>query len=79
MKIILYGGPNCCLCEDAMHLINSLDVPQLDVQKVNVKESPELFHLYGARIPVVKMLSNNTELAWPFDQTQLQAFLSGAQ
>ncbi|MFT6270058.1 MAG: hypothetical protein ACJAVV_002886 [Alphaproteobacteria bacterium] len=57
MNITLYTGPNCELCEQALGLIHELEGP-IELEKVNVRDSVELYHLYGARIPVVKKNSD---------------------
>ena len=59
MKIILYTGPHCELCEHALDLINQLETP-VSVEKINIRESTELYHLYGARIPVIRKVTNST-------------------
>lgn len=74
MKVILYSGKDCCLCDQAEALIQRLDISQLQVTKVDVRASTDLYHLYGARIPVL-VRTDNKELDWPFDQQQLQEFL----
>jgi glutaredoxin len=92
MKITLYTGPNCGLCELALTLIHELE-GSVELEEVNVRDSVELYHLYGARIPVVKKHINEeqdsldksihspshvspNELGWPFSLIQLRAFLS---
>jgi hypothetical protein len=92
MKIILYSGPDCELCDYAIATIKQLE-GHIEIEKVNVRDSSELYHLYGARIPVIKKnndaqvasacnASNNSshssldELGWPFSLTQLKAFLA---
>jgi hypothetical protein len=76
MKLTLYTGPNCCLCDDALAIIMSLNNHQIEVEKVNIRESTELYHLYAVRIPVLKKAASDDELAWPFDKHQLQAFIA---
>lgn len=76
MKVIIYSGPNCCLCDQAFDLLNNVNIVGLNIEKVNVRDSTELYHLYGARIPVVKRDHDSTELAWPFTSEALHAFLS---
>lgn len=85
MKVILYTGPHCELCEHAIAIIEQLETP-VHIEKVNIRDSVELYHLYGARIPVIKKVdvvsaqnANNipsNELGWPFSLTQLKAFLA---
>jgi glutaredoxin len=80
MKITLYTGPNCSLCDNAIALINELNV-DVDVEKINIRESVDLYHLYGARIPVIKRHDKPTntmgeDLGWPFTLAQLRAYLA---
>ena len=77
MKLILYTGPNCCLCDDAVAIIASL--PQSSapvVEKVNIRDSAELYHLYALRIPVLKVEGSDDELGWPFTLEQLESFIA---
>lgn len=78
MKITFYTGPQCSLCDLAQNLIDQLNTSKFEVEKVNVRTSPELYHLYGARIPVLKIDTPNgpKELGWPFNLEQLELFIS---
>lgn len=76
MKLTLYTGPHCGLCDDALTIIKSLNDQSIEVEKVNIRESAELYHLYAVRIPVLKREDNKAELGWPFDKQKLQAFLA---
>jgi hypothetical protein len=46
------------------------------LEKVDIKSSPDFYHLYAARIPVLKRVDSQAELGWPFDAQQLTEFLS---
>ncbi len=76
MKLTLYSAPNCHLCDVALDLIEPL-LPSIDgqLEKVNIKTDPQLYHLYAVRIPVLKRQDNQQELGWPFDQQTLANFL----
>lgn len=76
MDLILYTGQGCCLCEQAEALIKQVD-KSLDatLKKVDVRVSTDLYHLYGARIPVLYREDIHSELPWPFDSFQLGEFL----
>jgi hypothetical protein len=82
MNIDFYTGPQCSLCDDALRLIHELNDTSLVVNKMNIREHSDLYHLYAVRIPVIKLTSPNThkhcgkELGWPFDIEQLRAFLA---
>ncbi|MBF7072799.1 glutaredoxin family protein [Glaciecola sp. MH2013] len=77
MILTLYTGPQCSLCDLAEELINELNKSGASLQlvKVNVRQSAELYHLYGARIPVLKRKDNDRELGWPFGLSELSDFI----
>jgi hypothetical protein len=80
MRITLYTGPHCELCDLAVKLIEQLG-ENVELEKVNIRESTELYHLYGARIPVIKKQSDiensiDNDLGWPFSLAQLRAFIA---
>lgn len=79
MKLTLYTGPQCSLCEQAQDLIAQLDIP-VELEKVNIRDSAELYHLYAMRIPVIKKNSDiaigaKDDLGWPFSLAQLRDFV----
>lgn len=77
MKLTLYSSQQCHLCDIALGLLSdTIELNSFKLEKVDVKTDPQLFHLYGARIPVLKRHDTNLELAWPFDQQQLVEFLA---
>ena len=76
MKIVFYTGPQCSLCDLAdVELAKTSVFSSLTVEKINIRDSTELYHLYGARIPVLKREDTNKEIGWPFDSADLEAFL----
>ncbi|MCF2947137.1 glutaredoxin family protein [Paraglaciecola aquimarina] len=76
MEIILYSGKDCCLCEQAFDMLENLTVEaSLHTTKVDVRSSTDLFHRYGARIPVLYRQDTQQELPWPFDMQQLKEFM----
>jgi hypothetical protein len=78
VNLILYTGPQCSLCDLAVGIVeqyNTLGLPEIDLNKVNIRDSHELFHLYGARIPVLKRNDSQAELAWPFELDNLVQFV----
>jgi hypothetical protein len=53
----------------------------IEVKQINVRESVDLYHLYGARIPVIKrndkpVHTMSEDLGWPFTLEQLRAYLA---
>lgn len=76
MDLILYTGQGCCLCQQAETLLKEVDKSAADMlKKVDVRASADLYHLYGARIPVLYREDKQSELPWPFDSYQLCEFL----
>jgi hypothetical protein len=76
MDLILYTGQGCCLCEQAEVLLNEVNESiAITLKKVDVRASSDLYHLYGARIPVLYREDTDNELPWPFDFYQLCEFL----
>jgi glutaredoxin len=55
MRLKLYTKPGCPLCEEARELLDELkgELP-LEVETVNIYESPELFERYRYRVPVIR-------------------------
>ena len=75
MKLTLFTGPQCHLCDLAVEVINSLDRPTLTVERVNIRDNTEYYQLYAVRIPVLRREDTQQELGWPFDKQQLETFI----
>ena len=76
MKLFFYTGPQCSLCDLAdEELKATTHYATLQIEKVNIRNSTDLYHLYGARIPVLKREDNNKEIGWPFSCADLEEFL----
>ena len=73
-KLILSYQPECHLCDEAegLMLMAGLGGSYL---KVDIETDLELLKRYGIYVPVLKRSDKQTELFWPFDQTELAAFL----
>jgi hypothetical protein len=65
------------LCGQAEALLISIQ-NQSDIQWKNIEITEDLLLLenYGIKIPVLKRLDNNAEIAWPFTATDIETFLS---
>lgn len=75
--LTLYSGKQCHLCDIAEALIRqTLPSADDDMKKVDVSNNHQLYHLYGAKIPVLKRWDTLEEITWPFNQQQLIEFLS---
>ena len=76
MKLTLFTGPQCHLCDVAMEVIHSMGDASVEVEKVNIRDNADHYHLYAVRIPGLLRHDNQKELGWPFDKQQLELFLS---
>lgn len=74
MQLVLYTGEGCGLCEQAETMLKNSHVDYA-LTKVNVRDTTDLYHQYGARIPVLFKPNTQQELPWPFDSIQLDEFL----
>jgi hypothetical protein len=70
--LTLYTTLGCHLCEHAEAILH--DAPCTFVG-VDIAEDVALLKRYGVRIPVLRD-DKGRELGWPFDATQLAAFLA---
>jgi predicted DCC family thiol-disulfide oxidoreductase YuxK len=63
----LYSTSHCHLCEQAEALLISLSA-QHDIQWLNIEiaDDAALLERYEIKIPVLKNVDTNVELAWPF-------------
>lgn len=75
IELTLYTGPHCELCDHALAIYKELNPVHVSLKKVNIRSDVHLYHLYGARIPVLKRHDNQQELGWPFDASALEQFL----
>ena len=75
VKLILYTGPQCHLCDLALLELEQVQNPEFSVEKRNIRENPDDYHLYAVRIPVLKRTDNNNELGWPFTTHDIEQFL----
>jgi hypothetical protein len=54
-KLTLYSKQDCCLCDDALEVIERMRAEghALDIEVIDIDEDAELTARYGERIPVV--------------------------
>lgn len=78
---ILYSSKECCLCDDAMALIEQIKAERaVTVSKVDIYQDKALLIKYRTRIPVLKEeggteKSESRELGWPFSLETLREWL----
>ena len=73
-KLILYYQPECHLCDEAEALLHSAGLGGAYL-KVDISNDPELLVRYEVHVPVLQHVDDQQELSWPFDQSELQAFV----
>ena len=71
---ILFGTSGCHLCEQAEALINACDLDRVDF--VDIAEQDQWQELYAIRIPVLFHPETLKELGWPFEQADVEVFIS---
>ena len=70
-EITLISGPNCHLCDQAKAMLYPLlEVKNIQLNELNVRDDAALFEQYGMRIPVV-IFTDGSEKGWPFTATQI--------
>lgn len=78
---ILYSSKACCLCDDALALIEQIKAERaVTVSKVDIYQDKALLIKYRTRIPVLKEEggaeeSESRELGWPFNLETLREWL----
>jgi len=74
IKISLYTTSHCHLCEQAEALLLNFQ-NQINYLKIEISDNNLLMDAYGMKIPVLKRLDNDIELAWPFTNNDIEKFL----
>jgi Glutaredoxin-like domain (DUF836) len=75
-KFVLFGTSACHLCEVAEGMLHEAlrASGDLEMEKVDISDSDELFERYGILIPVIAH-PDGRELRWPFQEDELLRFL----
>ena len=83
IELSFFTGPECSLCDYAQDVLDQAklkvalsELCDFTVEKKNIRDNTEHYHLYAVRIPVLKREDNQKELGWPFDLEQFSEFLS---
>lgn len=76
-NFLFYTTSGCHLCETALSIIHSLQKKSLSlfIKSIDISNDPVLVEKYGIRIPVLRNLSLDKELDWPFDEDMLTKFI----
>lgn len=75
-KLVLYTTEGCHLCEHAEVLLqefasSSANAFDYRLDAIDISTDEGLVELYGIRIPVVRNLTTEKEVAWPFSVEDL--------
>lgn len=77
-KVTLYTKPDCCLCDDALAVIErvraSMDAA-LELETVDISSDRTLLDAYGERIPVVAV-DGVERFEYSVDEARLRTLLS---
>lgn len=73
-QLILLGTQGCHLCEQAEHILQTIDVAY---QYQDIMDDEKLLARYGIHIPVLlESVAGAKELYWPFDADMVSAWLT---
>lgn len=74
--IVIYGKPDCHLCELAYELVMGLgDAYELSVEKIDITSDPLLWKKYREEIPVL-VINQHTTLTAPIRLNELRSRLN---
>ena len=59
-------------------LKNIAELTEITVVITDISESSDLMERYGERIPVLAVVSQDCDLAWPFNSEDVKQFLHNA-
>ncbi len=74
MNLTLFQRDDCPLCDDAHAELLAAGVADFD--PIWIDGDAALEAIYGARVPVLRREDTGAELAWPFAEGQVRAFVS---
>lgn len=73
-QLILLGTQGCHLCEQAEHILQTIDVAY---QYLDIMDDEKLLARYEIHIPVLlESVAGAKELYWPFDADMVSAWLT---
>ncbi|WP_124552321.1 glutaredoxin family protein [Methylophilus methylotrophus] len=72
-QLILLGTQGCHLCDQAEHILQTLDV---SYQYLDIMDNEKLLAQYEIHIPVLlESMASEKGLYWPFDADMVSAWL----
>ena len=72
-KLILLTSKDCHLCNQALKLINQINLDNFEFVKQDIYSKRLYLDSYWDKIPV--LLLEERELSWPFDKHLVESFL----
>lgn len=71
-KLIIYMRPDCHLCDQAVTLLRTMNIPH---STEDIETVPELERKYGLLIPVLFAPDTGEELCFPFSEDEVRRFI----
>lgn len=76
VNLILYSTSHCHLCELAESILKDISVLNDIVwTTIEITEDSMLLLRYEIKIPVIKRVDNEIEIAWPFTAQEIQSLV----
>jgi hypothetical protein len=76
VNLILYSTSHCHLCELAESILKDISVLNDIVwTTLEISEDSTLLLSYEIKIPVIKRVDNEIEIAWPFTAQEIQSLV----
>ncbi len=77
MQLILLGTSGCHLCEQAEEILVSIKTqcPKFNLELIDIAENPQWQDAYAIRIPVLYHANTQSELGWPFNESNVMTFI----
>ncbi|MCK5871293.1 MAG: glutaredoxin family protein [Methylococcales bacterium] len=77
MQLILFSTSACHLCEQANEILGRFLVhfPKIRLELIDIAEQTQWQAQYAVKIPVLYDVSTQSELNWPFNETDVTTFI----
>jgi len=77
VNLILYSTSHCHLCEQAETLLRDISAFEAIVWiNVEIADDSRLLQRYEVKIPVLKRLDTESEIAWPFTTQDILSLIN---
>ena len=78
MQLILFGTSACHLCEQAHEILERflIHFPKIRLELIDIAEQTQWQAQYAVKIPVLYDVDTQSELNWPFDETDVTTFIN---